>query len=199
MYKFVKLLTDIFVGACGFAVFLIAYIFIGAAIKIEDGGPVLVKLPRVSKGKTIQLFKFRSMQKNAQDIKPSLAHLNYRTDGPFFKIKDDPRITRVGKTIRRFRLDELPQFINVLRGELSVVGPRPHEPAEIEAYPGEYKFLAQEKSGITGLSQVMGASSLPFLKELELDAKYVREKNLLLDVKIILKTIAIMLTDGSAA
>lgn len=144
------------------------------------------------------LYKFRSMIDGAQTQKASLQHLNQRTDGPFFKIENDPRITRIGKIIRSTRIDEVPQFINVVRGELSLVGPRPHEPEEVAGYPTQFKFLAEERAGITGLSQVNGASSLPFIKELEFDSFYVKNQSLALDLKIISKTIRIFLFDPSA-
>ncbi len=171
---------------------------IALAIKLESRGPVLVKLERVSNGKTIQVYKFRSMIDGAHQMKNDLRHLNERKDGPFFKIKNDPRLTKVGKIIRKFRLDEFPQLVNVLKGELSLVGPRPHEPREVIYYPNEHKHLMLAKAGITGLSQASGASSLPFLKELELDSYYVKNRSLLLDAKILAKTIAIIFTDPTA-
>ena len=157
--------------------------------------PVLIKLDRVSEGKIIKVYKFRSMVLGAEKQKKDLLNLNERKDGPFFKIKNDPRITKVGRFLRKFRLDELPQLINVLRSELSLVGPRPHEPEELFAYPREYRELLAAKTGLTGLSQVNGASSLKFLKELELDNYYLQNQSLWLDIKILFKTLAIFLTD----
>lgn len=124
--------------------------------------------------------------------------MNERRDGPFFKIRNDPRVTKVGRLLRRFRIDELPQLINVLWGEMTLVGPRPHEPQEIMSYPEGYHHLPLHKAGATGLSQVSGASSLPFLKELEIDDYYLRHQSLWLDLKIIVKTIAILLFDHNA-
>ncbi len=198
MYRFLKRLTDIIGSIIGLCIFALAYIPIGIAIKREDGDPVLVKLNRVSAGRTIKLYKFRSMVTNAEKLKPGLLRLNERANGPFFKMKNDPRLTKTGKIIRKFRLDELPQFINVLKGELTLVGPRPHEPSEVIHYPDQYKFLALEKAGLTGRSQIMGASSLPFLKELEYDSEYAKQKNLWLDLKILLKTAVIFLFDSNA-
>jgi lipopolysaccharide/colanic/teichoic acid biosynthesis glycosyltransferase len=182
----------------GIAFFALLYPIVGAAIKLETKGPVLVALDRVSGGKIIRLYKFRSMHAGAHQQKSLLAPFNERTSGPFFKMKHDPRLTRVGKIIRRFRLDEVPQFINVLRGELSLVGPRPHEPEEVAQYPDAYQFLTRHKAGITGLSQVNGASSLAFDHELHLDSQYAKQVSLFLDLKIIAKTIAILLFDPSA-
>jgi len=197
-YRITKRILDVLGAAIGLILFVVLYAIIGLAIKLDDGGPVLVGLSRISRGKIINLYKFRSMLVGAEQKKKELLHLNQRTDGPFFKIKNDPRLTNVGKIIRKCRLDEIPQFINVLKGELSLVGPRPHEPGEVSKYPTEFKFLPLERGGITGLSQVSGASSLPFRKELELDSHYISNQSLLLDLKIIGKTIAIFLFDQTA-
>ena len=193
-----KRLLDISGAMAGLLIIAPLWPFIALTIKLESSGPVLVKLDRVSGGKTIQAYKFRSMLEDARFLKASLIHLNERRDGPFFKIKNDPRLTRVGKILRKFRIDEFPQLINVLKGELALVGPRPHEPAEVIQYPPEYKHLILAKSGITGLSQVSGASSLPFLKELELDSHYVNNRSLWLDAKIVSKTIKIIFSDPTA-
>src|SRR3989338_3516150 len=146
--------------------------FIALAIILESGFPVFEKLERVSDGKIIKVYKFRSMVKNARIMKKQLQYLNERKDGPLFKIKNDPRLTKIGKWLRKLRIDEFPQLINVLKGELSLVGPRPHEPEEIYDYPAPYRHLLLAKAGITGLSQVNGASGLPFLRDLELDSAY---------------------------
>lgn len=172
--------------------------FIALAIKAESKGPVVIKLKRVSNGKVIHVYKFRSMVENAHELKPLLRDLNERKDGPFFKIKNDPRLTKTGKWLRKFRIDELPQLVNVLKGELALVGPRPHEPEEVIYYPAEYKHLILAKSGVTGLSQVSGASGLPFLKELELDNHYVKNASLKMDTKILAKTIKIIFSDPTA-
>ncbi|MBI2075566.1 MAG: sugar transferase [Candidatus Harrisonbacteria bacterium] len=161
-------------------------------------GPVFVRLPRVSGGKIIYVYKFRSMVAGAHEKKWGLAHLNERGDGPFFKIKNDPRLTRVGKVLRKFRLDEFPQLMNVALGDLSLVGPRPHEPEEVVLYPDPYKPLILAKAGVTGLSQVNGASGLPFMKELELDFAYAKTPSLVTDAKILLKTARILFTDPNA-
>src|SRR3989344_8071329 len=113
--------------------------FIALAIILEDGLPIFVKLDRISQGKIIKVYKFRSMVRDAHKMKEVLRDLNERRDGPFFKIKNDPRLTKTGKLLRKFRLDEFPQFLNVLKGELALVGPRPHEPEEMLQYPPEFK------------------------------------------------------------
>ena len=191
-------LLDIAFSSLGLLVTAIFYPFAALVIKLESRGPIIVKLNRVSEGKVIKVYKFRTMIENAHVLKPLLKDINQRSDGPFFKIKNDPRLTRIGKILRKFRLDEFPQFLNVLRGELAMVGPRPHEPEEVIHYPKEYKHLLLAKSGLTGLSQVSGASGLPFLKELQLDSDYVKNKSLRLDLKIIAKTAAIIFFDPTA-
>ncbi len=187
------------IGSLAGLIFLIAiFPFVGLAIKLESQGPIIIGLDRVSAGKNIKLYKFRSMVIDAAEQKEKLLARNERNDGPFFKIRNDPRVTRVGKVIRRFRLDEVPQFINVFKNEISLVGPRPYSPEEIAAYPDTYAYLAKIKAGLTGLSQVSGSSMLSFQKTLELDAYYVQHQSILLDLAIIGKTIAIMLFDHSA-
>lgn len=173
-------------------------LIIALVIKIDSRGPVFVKLKRVSMGKIFELYKFRTMVKNAHDLKDSLRHLNERKDGPFFKIKNDPRITKAGKWLRRFRVDEFPQLLNVLKGEMSLVGPRPYAPEEIAAYPESYKYLTETKAGITGLSQINGSSELSFQRTLELDDFYVKNQSLWLDFKIIIKTLLIIFFDPTA-
>jgi len=172
--------------------------FIMLAIKLESPGPVIVKLTRVSEGRLIKVYKFRSMVEGAEKMKKKLSHLNERGDGPFFKIKKDPRLTRTGVIIRKFRVDEFPQLVNVLKGELALVGPRPHEPEEVAGYPEGYRHLIEQRAGVTGLSQVSGSSSLTFERELELDAWYITHMSLYQDIRITFLTASILFFDPSA-
>jgi len=198
-YQIIKRIIDILGAVLGITAMLVIFPFIALAIKLDSKGPILIKLDRISEGKIIKAYKFRSMKTGSHDLKyTELAHLNERSEGPFFKIKNDPRLTKTGKILRKFRLDEFPQLINVIKGELSLIGPRPHEPEETKNYPPEYKGLLNAKAGVTGLSQVNGASSLKFLKELELDKYYIENQSFWLDVKIIAKTLAILLFDPTA-
>lgn len=194
-HSIVKRGIDIVGSSIGLFFIFIAYPFISLLIRSDSPGPALIKLPRISRGRMMYVFKFRSMRHNAHPEKKTLQHLNERKDGSFFKISNDPRITRVGRILRKWHIDEFPQLINVLKGELSLVGPRPHEPEEMYEYPTPYRHLLLAKAGITGLSQVNGASGLPFLKELELDSEYIRRQSLLLDFKILLKTLYIFFFD----
>ena len=190
-----KRIVDIIGSLLGTIALLFIFPFAALAIIIESGFPVFVALPRISEGRRIYVFKFRSMVQDAHRMKKELAHLNERTDGPFFKIKDDPRLTRVGKLLRKLRVDEFPQFVNVLMGDLSLVGPRPHELEEVEQYPEGFKMLSRAKAGLTGLSQVSGASSLAFLGELELDKFYLEHQSLWFDIKILFRTVWILFSD----
>jgi len=193
-----KRALDLIGATLGIGLILPLVPLIAIAIKIGTRGPILVKLERVSRNRIISLYKFRTMVADAHRLKPALAHLNERRDGPFFKIKNDPRLTRIGRLLRKFRIDEFPQLINVLKGELALVGPRPHEPEEILHYPEEYRHIIFAKAGVTGLSQVSGASSLPFLRELALDSYYVKNQSLKFDLKIIGKTAKILFSDPTA-
>lgn len=191
----IKRTLDIVGAVCGL-LFIAPFVpLIALAILLESEFPIFVKLCRVSEGHTIGVYKFRTMIIGAEAMKGDLLDLNERNDGAFFKIKNDPRLTRVGKFLRKLRLDEFPQFWNVLKGDLSLVGPRPHEPEEVARYPKAFKKIADFKAGLTGLSQVKGASALPFLKELEYDLYYLEHQSLALDLKILFQTAFIFFTD----
>lgn len=196
--RFLKRSLDVVGAGVGLVCIAPLFPFIAIAIKLDSSGPVFAKIPRISGGKLFLIYKFRTMVKDAHAMKKELAHLNERKDGPFFKIKDDPRLTRVGKVLRKFRIDEFPQLVNVLKGELTLVGPRAHEPEEVEQYPPEYRHVVFAKAGVTGLSQVSGASALPFLKELDLDSGYLANQSFAGDIRIIGKTVKIIFTDPNA-
>jgi len=195
IFKISKRITDILGSLTGLVIFSPFFLIITFAVKLDSPGPALIKLTRVSQGKIVKVYKFRSMIKDAEKHKKTLMGLNERNDGPFFKMKNDPRVTRVGRILRKLRIDELPQLINVLKGELSLVGSRPHEPEELFAYPKQYRKLLTAKTGMTGLSQINGASSLKFMNELELDSHYHQNQSLWLDFKILFKTLVIFFTD----
>ena len=135
---------------------------------------------------------------NAEKMKKKLLDKNERTDGPLFKIKDDPRITRVGKFMRKWSIDELPQFWNVLKGNISLVGPRPHEPHEVDKYEKHHKKLLNIKPGITGMAQVSGRSDLEFEEEVKLDTFYIENWSPWLDLVILIKTpLVVLLRKGA--
>lgn len=196
--KVIKRVLDVFSGILGLLVFSPFIGIIAFAIKWETEGPVFARLKRVSKNKEFDLLKFRGMIKNAEELKPYLAIFNERQDGPLFKIKNDPRITGVGHFIRKYRFDEIPQFWNILKGDMSLVGPRPHQPDEIERYEKHHKRVLAIKAGATGLAQVSGSSDLPFDQEVTLDTFYIENWSLWLDFKIVVKTLVKIFTDRSA-
>jgi len=196
--KIIKRIID-FIGAF-FGLILLSpfFILISFIIKLDSAGPVLVKLKRISQGKEFELYKFRSMIKEAEGMKKKLWTYNERQDGPLFKIKNDPRITKVGQILRKYRIDELSQLINVLKGEMSLIGPRPHQPDEIAQYQKHHKKVLAIKAGMTGFAQVSGSSDLLFEEEIKLDTYYVENWSLLMDLKIFLKTWVVLLRDRSA-
>jgi len=196
--KVLKRIVDILGAFFGIIIFSPIWAMVALAIKLDSPGPVFVKLKRVGQGKEFHLYKFRSMIKNAEALKQRFLKLNERNDGPLFKMKDDPRITRVGRFLRKCRIDEMPQLMNVLLGEMSLVGPRPHEPEEVAKYQKHHKRTFFVKPGMTGIPQISGSSDLKFEEEIKLDSYYIKNWSLLLDFKIIIKTFLKVLTDKSA-
>mgnify|MGYP001592028971 FL=1 len=193
-----KRVLDIIGAIFGLVLLSPFFLLIALGIKLDSSGPAFVALRRVSKNKEFFLYKFRSMIVGAEKMKRELMALNERKDGPLFKMEKDPRITRFGKILRKLRLDEFPQLFNVLKGDISLVGPRPHEQAEIERYQKHHKKVLAIKSGITGLAQVSGSSDLLFEEEVKLDTYYIENWSLWLDFKILLKTAWKMFSDRSA-
>lgn len=194
-----KRFLDIIISLIALIIIIPIGLIIGLLIKLETPGPVLVKLKRVGKqGKIFNLLKFRSMVNNAHDLKNQLVELNQRPDGPLFKLDNDPRITKIGKWLRRTSFDELPQFYNVLIGEMSVVGPRPHEPEEVSKYKRHQRQLLAIRPGITGMAQVSGRSDLTFEEEVNLDLYYIEHWQPFQDFKIIIKTPWAMLAPRKA-
>lgn len=167
---------------------------IAIAILIDSGWPVFYVSKRVGDEgrRRIPVLKFRSMMRGADRKKAELLAQNRRTDGPLFKMKADPRITRVGKFLRRFDLDELPQLFNVLVGHMSLVGPRPHLPEEVDRYTPEQRRVFAVRPGITGLAQVSGRSDLTFQEEVRLDLQYIEEWSPLKDLWILWRTIFVV-------
>jgi len=198
--KVIKRTFDIFASLLGLIVLSPLFAVIAVVIRSDTPGSVFVALKRISKNKEFNIYKFRSMVKNAHDLNLQLRLVrNDRPDaGPLWKMKDDPRITKVGKIIRRTRIDELPQLWNILKGDMSLVGPRPHQPDEIEKYEKHHRKLLAIKAGATGLAQTSGSSDLPFEQEVVLDTYYIENWSLWLDFKIILKTVFKIFTDHSA-
>jgi len=166
---------------------------IAVAVKLDSPGPALIGQRRVGRGgRTFDMYKFRSMRCVDEQIPEYLHALNEAT-GPMFKMRRDPRITRVGRVIRRVSFDELPQILNVLRGDMTLVGPRPPLPREIPGYDEMQRRRLMVKPGITGLWQVSGRSNLTFEEMLKLDVSYIQKRSLLLDMIILVKTVPCVL------
>jgi exopolysaccharide biosynthesis polyprenyl glycosylphosphotransferase len=169
------------------------------AVKLQDGGPVLFRQTRVGRdGELFQCLKFRSMVVDAEAQLSGMTHLNNNTDGVLFKIQRDPRITRVGHVLRRYSIDELPQLINVINGEMSLVGPRPALPAEVRRYNPDVQRRLHVRPGMTGLWQVSGRSDLSWDDTVRLDLYYVDNWSIVQDLSILAKTIhAVIRTRGA--
>ncbi|MBS1705388.1 MAG: exopolysaccharide biosynthesis polyprenyl glycosylphosphotransferase [Armatimonadetes bacterium] len=178
-----------FIGALILLVLLFPIFFaIAVAVKITSPGPIFYKSTRVGLcGKKFAFIKFRSMRVDADRLLEQLKQHNEK-DGPIFKMKGDPRITPVGRFLRKYSLDELPQLYSVLIGEMSLVGPRPPIPHEVEKYDEVTRTRLSVKPGITCYWQIMGRSNLSFEEWMELDRRYIREMSFWTDVKILLKT-----------
>ncbi|WP_123041919.1 sugar transferase [Cohnella candidum] len=194
-----KRLFDIVAALIGFALVSPILLITAAAIKLEDPrGPVLFSQTRIGKnGKTFKMYKFRSMVTNAEQLFERLAAQS-DVSGAMFKMKDDPRITKVGKFIRRTSIDELPQFWNVLRGDMSIVGPRPPLPREVTAYRERDFQRLTVVPGCTGLWQVSGRSSVGFEEMVELDLQYIRRRSFWFDMVIIVRTVRLLFGSRNA-
>ena len=199
LYIFLKRIIDIVGAISGIILLLPLLLLVAILIKLESQGPVFFGQNRVGKnGKLFKMYKFRSMVVNAEDLLHKLNDKN-EMSGPMFKMKNDPRITKVGKFIRKTSIDELPQLINVLKGEMSLVGPRPNLPREVIQFTEYQKQKLVVKPGITCYWQVMGRNNIDFERWVELDIKYIKESNLFLDMKLILKTFTVLFGDENAS
>lgn len=196
LYLFAKRMLDIFLSGCATVVLFPLFICIAIIIYIDDptGSPLFVQKRCGLYGRTFRLYKFRSMTIDAEGKLEELANKN-EMDGPVFKIKNDPRITRIGRLIRMTSIDELPQIINVLRGDMSIVGPRPPLPREVSCYNRSQWQRLSIKPGLTCFWQTAPQrNSLSFDEWVNLDIKYMKERNLFVDFKLVLKTLYVMFT-----
>lgn len=194
-----KRLIDIMGSLCGIILLSFLLIIVALLIKIEDPkGKVFFKQLRVGKdGKEFFIYKFRSMASDAEERLQELLALN-QTTGAMFKMKDDPRVTKIGKIIRKTSIDELPQLFNVLKGEMSLVGPRPPLLREVAEYSSYDKQRLLVIPGCTGLWQVSGRSNIGFDEMVKLDLTYIKERSILFDFKIILRTIILLFGSKNA-
>jgi len=193
-----KRLIDLILSILGIVFLSPIMLIIAIAIKVESKGPIIFSQDRVGKdGKFFKMYKFRSMVINAEELKEKLLSQN-EMSGPMFKMKDDPRITKVGKFIRKTSIDELPQLFNVIKGDMSLVGPRPNLPKEVAQFSDYHKLKLKAKPGLTCYWQVMGRNSIGFEEWMELDIKYIRERSIWLDIKLIFRTFFVLFGDKNA-
>ena len=198
VYNFIKRTIDVLGSLCGLILLSPLLLVIGILIRSDSKGPIIFAQKRVGlKGKEFKMYKFRSMVVNAEELKDKLKE-NNEMSGPMFKMKDDPRITKIGKFIRKTSIDELPQLINVLKGDMSLVGPRPSLPKEVKEFEPWMIRRLEVKPGLTCYWQVMGRNSIDFEDWMKLDIKYVNERSLWLDIKLIFKTFFVLFGDKNA-
>lgn len=197
-YEICKRAIDIIGAISGLLLLSPVIVIVACAIKFTSKGPIFFSQKRVGKnGELFDMYKFRSMVVNAEELKEKLAHQN-EMSGPMFKMKDDPRVTKVGKFIRKTSLDELPQLWNVLKGDMSLVGPRPSLPKEVVQFEGWMYKRLEVKPGLTCYWQVSGRNNIDFEDWMKLDIKYVEERNLWSDIKLIFKTVLVLFGDKNA-
>ena len=196
---FFKRLMDIILTLFGIIVAMPVFLITALLIKLTSPGPIIFSQVRVGKyGRHFKFYKFRSMYIDAEARKAELLKLNESKDGVIFKMKHDPRITPIGRFIRKFSIDELPQLFNVLLGDMSLVGPRPPLPSEVRTYTLEERKRLNITPGITCLWQVSGRSELPFSKQIALDKEYISSRSAWKDFLILLKTVPAILTGKGA-
>ena len=196
---FLKRLFDIVFSLLALIILMPFFIILAILIKSTSSGPVFFMHERVGRyGRHFNFYKFRSMYDNAERRKKELLAQNQSKDGVIFKMKNDPRITPIGSFIRKTSIDELPQFFNVLFGDMSLVGPRPPLPSEVAEYSLEERKRLNVKPGLTCLWQINGRSDIPFKEQVRLDKEYIRSQSILRDLIILLKTIPAIISGKGA-
>lgn len=193
--RVLKRAIDLVLGLVLFIILSPLLLLIALLVLVTSGWPIFYVSKRVGQyGKgAIPVLKFRSMCRDADQKKNELTDLSHRTDGPLFKIKNDPRVTPLGRLLRRYSLDELPQLLNVIIGQLSLVGPRPHLPSEVQKYALHHRRVFTVRPGVTGLAQISGRSNLPFEEEVAYDMRYIEDWSLMLDLWILWRTVFVVL------
>lgn len=198
-YHLLKRLVDVVGSLIGIIVLSPLLLIVALLIKLLSKGPIFFTQKRVGLyGKEFKMYKFRSMIVNAEVELDKIKHRN-EMSYPMFKMKDDPRVTSIGKFLRKTSIDELPQLINVLKGEMSLVGPRPNLANEVAMFSVEQKIKLLVKPGLTCYWQVMGRSSIDFDEWMKLDIKYLKERSFWVDLKLIFKTFGVFLGDKNAS
>ncbi|WP_352405035.1 sugar transferase [Sporanaerobacter acetigenes] len=197
-YFILKRFIDVLGALAGIIIMLIPCLIVGMLIKLESKGPILFTQKRVGKnGKEFKMYKFRSMVIDAEEQLAKLKDKN-EMSGPMFKIKEDPRVTKIGKFIRKTSIDELPQLINVLKGEMSIVGPRPSLPKEVEQFTDYQKLRLMATPGLTCYWQICGRSNVDFEEWMEMDLQYCRDRSTVKDINMIFKTVGVLFGDKDA-
>lgn len=206
-YQFLKRLLDLVGSTIGLIILSPLLVIVAIAIKMDSVGPVLAETPmRAGKdGKLFRIYKFRSMIKDAHELLEQNSKLLEEYKKNSYKILNDPRVTKIGKFLRKYSVDELPQLLNILKGEMSLVGPRAYYPFELaeqqKNYPNSRKYvkiILRGKPGLTGIWQVSGRSEINFDKRVRIDAEYVKRKSILFDFWIMLKTVPAVLSGRGA-
>ena len=199
VYDFFKRVFDLLFCLIAFVPFCLVFLVVAIAIKLEDGGPVIYKSIRLTKnGREFHMYKFRSMCVDAEKKKKDLMDQN-EMKGPAFKMKDDPRITKVGNILRKTSIDELPQLLNIIKGDMAIIGPRPPLPEEVAQYTPYQMHRLDVITGLACYHECMGRSNAhDFDQWVESDLKYIRERSLWTDIKVILLTIKVVLTGDGA-
>ena len=198
-YKYIKRILDIVLSSIGFIVLLPIFGMIALCVKLDSRGPVFFKHKRIGKnGKEIYIYKFRTMVKNAEDMIKDFTPEQAKEFRKNYKLKDDPRITKVGKVLRKTSLDELPQLLNIIKGELSIIGPRPVIEEELEKYGDNKKKFLSVTPGLTGYWAANGRSCTSYEERMELELYYVDKMSFKLDVKILIKTaLTVLIRQGA--
>ena len=198
LYKVSKRALDVIASFLGLVILSPILLIVAILIKLESKGPAIFAQSRIGlNGKEFKMYKFRSMVQNAEELKEKLAKQN-EMSGPMFKIKNDPRVTKVGKFIRKTSIDELPQLLNILKGDMTLVGPRPSLPREVEKFESWMLKRLDVKPGLTCYWQVSGRNNIDFYEWMKLDLKYVNDMSFWLDIKLIFKTVAVLFGDKNA-
>ncbi|GFZ33974.1 multidrug MFS transporter [Clostridium zeae] len=199
VYHTIKRILDILGALLGLIVASPVFLITSILIKLDSKGPIFFSQQRVGlNGGLFKMYKFRSMVVNAEELKEILQKHNEMGGGPMFKMKEDPRVTKIGRFIRKTSIDELPQLVNILKGEMSIVGPRPSLPKEVAKLEAWMLERLEVKPGLTCYWQTSGRSDIGFLDWMKLDVKYVRERSTLVDIKLIIKTFKVFLGDEHA-
>lgn len=198
-YRAIKRAIDVIASTLALIVLSPFLALIALAIKLQDGGSILYAHTRVGKnGREFQFYKFRSMIRDADRLKDQLLGFNEHADERTFKMKLDPRVTPIGRVMRRYSLDELPQFLNILKGDMTLVGPRPALPREVALYTESDRRRLEVTPGLTCLWQVRGRGNLPFEDQVRLDVEYIDNRGLLLDLEILAQTLPAVISGRGA-